>query len=85
MTVEYAGVGLVFLIIGLLEVIKKAGLDARWVPLCSLALGLAAGFLIHGFDPSLASESVVMGLAMGLSAVGLYSGTKNTVGSDKAE
>lgn len=71
------GVWLVPLIVGIVEVVKQVGkVPSNFVPLVSIGCGLGAGALIHGADWP---QAIVVGLALGLSAIGLYSGTKNTI------
>jgi len=73
---EVYGVALVGLIVGLVEVLKRTGFPKRFLPLSSLIFGVAAGvFYVHPTDLKV---GVIVGLMMGLSASGLYSGTKNT-------
>ncbi len=61
------------IIIGIVEVVKRAGLPCKFSPLVSLALGLFFGFVfLDTFK-----ESLIIGLMVGLSATGLYSGSKN--------
>jgi hypothetical protein len=68
------------LILGLVEVAKQLGLPARFAPALALALGVVAGVLyVSPGDPV---EGVLVGLVMGLAAVGLWSGPKNLVRSD---
>lgn len=70
------GVAIVPLLIGVLEVLKRVGLPERAIPAASVLLGIIIGFAFMETP----QEGVIVGLAIGLSAVGLYSGTKNTVG-----
>jgi hypothetical protein len=63
---------LVPLLIGLVEVAKQTGLPVRWVPVTTLALAVFLGYFI-GID-------WIQGLVFGLSACGLWSGVKATVG-----
>ena len=66
------------LIIGIAEVIKRLGLDSKWVPLVDLGLGIASGVLINFLALGYGiAQSIIMGIAMGLSACGLFSGVKN--------
>ena len=52
-------------------------MPAKFAPAVDLVLGIAAGFVyIAPGDPKLA---VFYGLLMGLTAAGLYSGTKSTL------
>lgn len=77
MEMEFAGILIVPLIIGLLEVAKKSGLNKKTIPILSLIIGLIAGIFLFSNGDIL--TGVVQGLYMGLSSVGLYSGTKNTI------
>lgn len=77
-SMELYGVLVVPLIMGFLEVLKRLGLNCKYIPICSIILGLAIGiiFLSNGDI----KQGVILGLGIGLSSVGLYSGTKNTLG-----
>ena len=70
---ELFGVGAVALTMALVEVTKKIGVPKRVSPVIALIIGLALGFIGFGFT----SQGLIMGLATGTSAVGVYSGTKN--------
>jgi hypothetical protein len=77
---EIAGVVVVPLIVGLVEVAKGAGLGARWAPAVALGLGVA---LSLGYRAALGmpegaawAQAALSGLALGLAASGLYSGTR---------
>jgi len=74
---EYAGIAIVPLIIGLSEVIKKIGFNQKFIPVVNLILGLAAG--IFFLNPEDLKAGIIQGIFIGLSASGLYSGTKNIV------
>jgi hypothetical protein len=74
---EYAGIAIIPLLIGILEVFKKAGLSEKYVPIVSIVLGLAIGIFL--FAEGNIAAGIVQGIYIGLSAVGLYSGTKNTI------
>jgi len=64
------------LIIALVEVAKVLGLPTRFAPVLSLALGIGAAFIwvLTGWQ-----DALVTGLLWGLTASGLYSGTRATV------
>lgn len=64
------------LIIGIAEVIKKMGVNPKYIPLLDLVLGLISGFLVYYEDLGL-TKSLMIGLMFGLSACGLFSGYKN--------
>ncbi len=68
----------VALIIGLAELFKQIGLNKRWIPLVDLGLGLASGIFIYGIAMSYGLlDGIIIGIALGLSACGLFSGFKN--------
>lgn len=64
----------VAVVMALVESIKRAGVPSRFAGLISAALGVAYG-LATSPTPNVAF-AVVRGLIIGLSASGLYSGTK---------
>lgn len=73
-----SGVSAVIIIVGLIEVIKTVvGLDSKLSPVLAIIFGLAASFGLAYYRDAVAYDAIVTGLAIGLSAVGLYSGTKN--------
>lgn len=68
----------VALIIGLAEIIKRLGLDNRFIPIVDVVLGLICGYGVYYVSMGrTVTESVLVGLALGLSACGLFSGIKN--------
>src|SRR5215207_77085 len=80
MDAEYGGVLIVPLIVGLVEAGKRLGLGAVYAaPLAvALGLGISVGYALAGSLPGGAAlaDAVLRGLALGLSAAGLYSGAK---------
>lgn len=72
----FYGVGLIPLLVGLVEVVKRIGLPSKFAPLVSVALGLILGFMVYS-DPT---QAILVGIAFGLSASGLYSGGKAVLG-----
>jgi len=72
---------LIPLIIGLVELLKGVGLNNRFLPVASLILGIAAG-IIYVYPDDLKS-GILAGIILGLSACGLYSGTKHTIENGK--
>lgn len=71
----------VALIIGIADVVKGFGIEHRWIPLVDLALGLVSGvFVYHAAFNCGLIQSVIIGIALGLSACGLFSGIKNIAG-----
>ena len=69
----------VALIIGLAEVVKRLQIfDKKYIPILDIVLGLISGICVYtlslGYE---VIEGIVIGLALGLSACGLFSGIKN--------
>jgi hypothetical protein len=78
--INYVNIALVPLIIGVVGVLKNSGLPTRFAPLVSLLLGIMGVFLLP-YDLSVGIQ-VLLGIGTGLSASGLYSGTKATAKVD---
>ena len=64
-------------VLGLVQVFKRAGLSHRFAPLASILLGIGVLFLV-GLSYQVA---IVQGIIVGLSASGLWSGTKTLLNS----
>ena len=58
---------------GLVDVAKRAGLPSKYAPILSLGIGIALG-IATSLDNL--QKGIITGIAIGLSASGLYSGTK---------
>ena len=70
-------IALIPLIVALVGIIQRFGVGPQLLPAVALVLGLAFGFIyVAPEDPR---QAVLVGLMMGLSAVGAYSGVKNTL------
>lgn len=68
------------LIIGLAEVVKRFGLDTRYIPLFDIVIGILSGVGIYGIAYNHGIiNGLLVGLFLGLSACGLFSGIKNTI------
>ncbi len=65
----------VALIMAMAELAKKIGLKKKFIPLVDLVLGLLSGIFVYSSLGIV--QSIVVGLALGLSACGLFSGIKN--------
>lgn len=79
-----APAGQIALIIGLAQLVKNMGLPKKWIPLFDVVLGLLSGVIVYGFEYDLGIlKGVMLGLAIGLSACGLFSGIKNVVKGDE--
>lgn len=70
-------VAIVPVVVALVGLFGKLGVPARWLPAISLVLGLAGGFVyVAPADPK---QAALVGIVIGLSAIGVHSGVKNTV------
>ena len=68
----------VALIIGVAEIMKRIGFKPKYVPLLDLFLGIASGVLVYGGMLGYGmAKGALVGIAIGLSACGLFSGVKN--------
>ena len=67
-----AGVALIPVITALVQVAKQTGLPRKYSPLLALGLGVAAGIVY--IAPDDIATGVLIGLVMGMSAVGVYEG-----------
>ena len=82
-TYLFTPVAQVALIIGLAELIKRSGCPTRYIPMIDLALGILSGVCIYGITMGYGIiNGILVGIALGLSACGLFSGIKNTLEYD---
>lgn len=74
--------GQIAIIIAFAEMIKKQELvPKKFIPLIDVILGIISGLVVFGYSMGLgAIKGVILGLAIGLSACGLFSGIKNVKG-----
>lgn len=74
---EIYDVVLIPLIMGIVELFKKAGVSKKILPLIALVIGIAIGVVyVANFDWK---QGVLVGTMLGLAASGLYSSSKNTL------
>lgn len=62
-------IGIVPVVVGLVEIVKRVGISERFLPLTSLVFGIALAFVV-GMSWQVA---IVQGIISGLFASGLYS------------
>ena len=74
---EAYDVAIIPVIVALVGVFGKMGLPVRLLPAASLLLGVAGGILF--LSPDDPKKAVLLGLVMGLTSIGAYSGVKNTI------
>jgi hypothetical protein len=73
------GIAVVPAIIGLVEVGKDLGLPTRAAPAIAVILGILAGLAQLYATRWAGIEAIVLGIALGLSACGLYAGMKTII------
>lgn len=71
----------VLLIMAIAELVKTLNLfDKKYIPLLDLVLGIISGIVVFGVIGGKGYiVSTIVGIALGLSACGLFSGVKNVV------
>lgn len=67
---------LIAVVLGITEAAKRAGMDSKWAPFLSIALGVA--YTVAFGEKDLATN-IMGGIMVGLSASGLYSGTMKQI------
>lgn len=78
MTYLFTPIVQVALIVGLAEVVKRLGMETRFIPLFDVAIGLIGGIMIYGVNLGYGIlRGTLIGIALGLEACGLFSGCKN--------
>lgn len=77
---EMYNVAIIPLILGLVELFKRAGVSSKYSSFVAVILGVLAG--IFYITPDI-KEGIIVGLMLGLSASGLYSGAKSVTSSGK--
>lgn len=63
--------------IGLVQIVKMFVKDKRYWSLSSIIIGILFGILYYGDN---IRTGILVGIVIGLNAIGLWSGIKNTVG-----
>lgn len=78
MTYLFTPIVQVALIVGLAEVVKRLGMETRFIPLFDVAIGMIGGIMIYGVNLGYGIlRGTLIGIALGLEACGLFSGCKN--------
>ena len=62
------------------EALKTLGFTHKFIPIFDVVLGIILAMLVYGLELGFGVlKSCVVGLALGLSACGLFNGIKNTI------
>lgn len=73
----------VALVMAIAEIAKNLGLKSRFIPILDVVFGILFGILNFTIYQNMqVIEGIILGLAIGLSACGLFSGIKNVIGKD---
>lgn len=75
MTFEVYDISIIPLIVFLTSIILNIGIPKKFGPIISTILGIIFGVIFVSPDDIL--KGIILGIFMGASAVGFYSGTKN--------
>lgn len=80
---EVYGIALLPIIIGLVQVVKQFNIPNKYMPIVSIVIAeiISLFFIMNGDGDY--RKAILIGLQLGLAAVGLHSGYKHLVGNDK--
>lgn len=76
-------IAIIPLIVGIVSLFTTIGLPKKFAPIVAVVLGILIG--VFYIAPGDVLKGILVGIAVGLSSVGLYSGTKNTVQAVRKE
>lgn len=79
MDLEILGISAVGLIIAVIQLAKSIGFPAKYAGILAVAVGLLLSFGYTYYAETQVFNATLTGLALGLSAAGLYSAAKNAV------
>lgn len=71
---QLTNISLSAVVLGLGSIVGQLGLPKKLLPLCNIVIGIVVSFLVI---QGVFGEKLLEGLILGLTASGLYSGTKN--------
>lgn len=68
----------VALIMALAQLVKELGVPSKFIPVIDVVLGVISGVCVYGLLGKMGiAYGIILGIALGLSACGLFSGIKN--------
>ena len=70
---EYEGIAIIPILIGISELLKQQGLNGKLIPIINLILGICFGIMVNSNN---IVTGVINGIVMALTAGGIYSGSK---------
>lgn len=78
---EVYNVFIIPLILGIVELFKISGMKAKYSPIVAVVFGIVIGVVyLTNYDWK---QGILVGIMLGLSATGLYSGGKNVMKRDE--
>ena len=80
--VTWWGLPAVLIVMALVELVKRLGLESRWAGLLAVVLGALGGAAAHLYADSPLAAAIVQGIVVGLAAAGLYSTGKHVAGGE---
>ncbi|ACB84149.1 hypothetical protein [Natranaerobius thermophilus] len=81
MEFEAYDVALIPFVMGMIQVFKKLGMPKKAAPVVALIVGNVMGYVY--LAPGEPEKAIIWGTSIGLSAIGAYSGAKNTMEYNK--
>ena len=73
-----APASIICIIISISEIVKSFLVEAKFIPVVDLILGMLFGICVYGFGLNYGIwQGALIGIALGLSSCGLFSGFKN--------
>ncbi|ASB90310.1 hypothetical protein OZL92_19365 [Bacillus sonorensis] len=79
---EFSDVAYVPLITGLVQTVRFLGIQKRFLPVFAIVFGICVSLLLTTGNWK---EDMTIGICLGLSSVGFYSGSKNILKSSNKE
>lgn len=72
-----AGASALIIVIALVELAKRLGFKKKYSPLLAVGLGIILSIAYTFYSGSEIYQAIILGVIVGLSAIGFYSGSKN--------
>ena len=80
--VTWWGLPAVLIVMAVVELIKRLGLESRWAGALAVVLGALGGAAAHLYADSPLAVAIVQGVVVGLAAAGLWSTGKHVARGD---
>jgi hypothetical protein len=70
-------IALIPIVVAIVGIISALGIPSKYLPICSIILGVLIGVVYVA--PEAPQQAILSGIVIGLSAIGVHSGVKNTI------